>query len=96
MPIRNDKSNDSGNEMVKVCSNMTTITKEHKIVLIGDSQPRGCAVRLKNYENRKLNGLAKPGTGVDILVNSARKDIVNLMKRVAIAFCGGYQRCGQQ
>jgi len=84
VPIRNDKSNNSGNEMVKVCSNRTTITKEHKIVLIGDSQSKGCAMRLKNYENSKLNGLVTPGTGVDILVNSARKDVVNLMKRVAI------------
>jgi len=39
-------------------------------------------------ENNKLNGLVKPETGVDILVNPARNDIVNLMKRVAIVFCG--------
>lgn len=66
VPIRNDKSNDSGNEMVKVCSNRTTITKEHKIVIVGNSQSRGCAMRVKNYENNKLNGLVKPGTGVYI------------------------------
>ena len=47
MPIRNDKSNDCGNEMVKVCSNRTTIIKEHEIVIIGDSQSRGCAMRVK-------------------------------------------------
>ena len=89
MPIRNDKSNDSGNEMVKVCSNRTTITKEHKIVIVGNSQSTGCAMRVKNYENNKLNGLVKPGTGVNILVNSARKKIVKLTKRVAIVYCGG-------
>jgi hypothetical protein len=92
--IRNDKSNDSGNEMVKVCSNRTTITKEHEIVIIDNSQSRGCAMRVKNYENNKLNGLVKPGTGVDILVNSARKDIVNLMKRAKIVFCGGVNVVG--
>jgi hypothetical protein len=43
-------------------------------------------MRVKNYENNKLNGLVKPGTGVDILVNSAREDIVNLMKRAAVVF----------
>jgi len=89
VPLRNDKSNDSGNETVKVCCNRTTITKEHKIVLTGDSQSRGCAMRLKNYENNKLIGLVKPGTGVELLLNSARKDAVNLLKRVAIVFCGG-------
>ena len=43
----------------------------------------------ENYENNKLNGLVKAGTGVDVLLNSARKDAVNLMKRVVIVFCGG-------
>jgi hypothetical protein len=85
VPIRNDKPNDSGNEMVKVCSNRTTVTK----LIIGDSQSTGCALRVIKYENNKLNGLVKPETGVDILLNSARKDIVNLMERVAIVFCGG-------
>jgi len=85
VPIRNDKPNDSGNEMVKLCSNRTTVTK----LIIGDSQSRGRAMRLIKYENNKLNGLVKPETGVDILLNSARKDIVNLMKRVATVFCGG-------
>jgi len=44
--IRNDKSNDSGNEMVKVCSNRTTITKEHTV------NPED--FRLKNYEKINL------------------------------------------
>jgi hypothetical protein len=89
LSIRNDKSNDSGNEMVKVCSNRATITKEHEIVITDNSQSRGCAMRVKNHENNKLSGLVKPRTGVDILVNSERKDIVNLMKRAEIVFCGG-------
>ena len=80
MPIRNDKSNDSGNEMVRVCSNRTTIIKENLNVIICDSHSRGRATRVKNYVSYKLNGLVKPGTGIDILANSARKNRVTLMK----------------
>jgi hypothetical protein len=46
-------------------------------------------MRVKNHVNNKLNALVKPGTGLNILVNSERKDIVNLMKSDAIVFCGG-------
>jgi hypothetical protein len=91
VPIRNDKSNYSGNKMVKVCSTRTTVTK----LIKGDSQSRRCAMRVTNYENNKLNGLVKPETGVDILVNSARKDTVNLMKSCD-CFLWQCQCCGYQ
>ena len=47
---------------------------------MGDSHSTGCTMRMKNYLNNKfeVNDLVKLETGVDILVNSARKDIVNL------------------
>jgi hypothetical protein len=44
--------------------------------------------------SNKLNPLVTPGTGVNILVNSERKDIVNLMKSYVIVFCGGANAVG--
>ena len=45
-------------------------------------------MRVKNYLNNKseVNGLVKPGTGVDTVLNSAIKGIVNLTKSDVIVF----------
>jgi glutamate racemase len=59
VPLRKDKTNDSGNEIVKVCSNRTKITKEHKIVIIGNTHFIVCAMRVKNYLNTKFEILNK-------------------------------------
>jgi hypothetical protein len=34
-------------------------------------------------------GLVKPGVGVEILVKSAMRDMVNLTKSDVVVFCGG-------
>ena len=88
MPLRKDKTNDGGNEIVEVCSNRTKITKEHKIVIIGNTHSRVCAMRVKNYLNNKfeVSGLVKPRTGVYIVLNSTIKDIVDLTKSDVIVF----------
>jgi hypothetical protein len=41
MIIRNSKFSNSDNVMVKLYDDRTTISKEHKIVIIGDSHSRG-------------------------------------------------------
>lgn len=86
MPLREDKTNDGGNEIV--CSNRTKITKEHKIVIIGNTLSRVCAMRVKNYLNNKfeVNDLIKPRTSVCIVLNSKIKDILNLTKSDVIVF----------
>jgi hypothetical protein len=76
--------------MVKVCSKTTTITK----LIIGYSQSRGCAMRVTNYENNKLNGLVKPETGVEILVNSTRYSEFN--EKSSDFFLWQCQCCGYQ
>jgi hypothetical protein len=57
--------------MVKIYNDRTTISKEHKIVIIGDSHSRGYAAEVKRFEE---TGLVKPGTGDEILVKSAMND----------------------
>jgi phosphoheptose isomerase len=88
VPLRKDKTKDGGNEIVKVCSKRTKITKEHKIVIIGNTHSTVCAMRVQNYLNNKfeVNGLVKPRTGVYIVLNSTIKDIVNLTKSDVIVF----------
>jgi hypothetical protein len=80
--LRKDKSNNSGNEMVKVYNNRSRVRKEHKIVIIGDSHSRGHAMGVKNHLNNNFEviGLVKSGAGAEILVKSALSDIVNLTK----------------
>lgn len=88
MPLRKDKTNDGCNEITKVCSNRTKITKEHKIVIIGNTHSIVYAMRVKNYLNDKfeVNGLVKPRTGVYMVLNSTFKDRVNLTKSDVIVF----------
>jgi len=88
VPLRKDKTNDGGNEIVKVCSNRIKITKEHKTVIISNTHSIVCAMRVKNYLNNKfeVNGLVKPRTGVYIVLNSTFKDRVNLTKSDVIVF----------
>lgn len=61
--------------MLKVYSDRTTIMKEHKRVIIGDSSARGYAVVVKNHMADKIEaiGLVNPGV-------AAVSDIVNLTK----------------
>jgi hypothetical protein len=53
---------------------------KHKLVIIGDSQARGCAVRVKNLISDKFEicGFMKLGSGVNILIKSAKNEIMNL------------------
>ena len=77
--------------MIKVHTNKDGITKKHKIVIIGDSHLRGQAKKVKNHLNKNFEviSLVKPGAGVEILVNSANNDIMNLTKIDAVVLRGG-------
>jgi len=88
VPLRKNKINDGDKKIVKVCSNRTKITKEHKIVIIGNTHSTVCAMRKNNYLNNKfeVNGLVKPRTGVYIVLKSTIKDTVNLTKSDVIFF----------
>jgi hypothetical protein len=57
----------------------TTIRKEHKIVIIGDSHSRGYAVEVKSHLTNTFEviSLVKPGAGAEILVKSATSDKFN-------------------
>jgi hypothetical protein len=89
---RNDKVIVSDSDAsVNMLSKLPSQRKEHKIMIIGDSHVRGCSVRVKNLLSNKfeVNGPVKPGTGTDVLTNSAKNDVRKLTKRDVILFWGG-------
>ena len=69
----------------KVKSSNSFRSKDHKVLIIGDSHIRLCAVNVKS----EVKGLVKPGAGSGTLVNSANSDITNLTKSDFVIFCGG-------
>jgi hypothetical protein len=89
---RNDKVIISDSEAsVNMLSKLPSQRKVHKIMIIGDSHARGCSERVKNLLSNKfeVNGLVKPGTGTDVLTNSAKNEVRKLTKRDVIVFWGG-------
>ena len=50
--------------------------KDYKIIIVGDSHARGCAVRMNEYfsENVEVRGYVKPGVSADILIKIASND----------------------
>jgi hypothetical protein len=53
--------------------------KDHKVLIIGDSQTRLCATNIKAEIKDKydVQGLVKPGAGAGILAKTANSDITN-------------------
>jgi hypothetical protein len=63
---------------------------KHKLVIIGDGHARGCAVRVKSLSDKfEICGFEKLGSGVNILMKSAKNEVINLTKRDVIIFWGG-------
>jgi hypothetical protein len=66
-------------------------SKDHKVLIIGDSHIRLCAANVKSEikDSYDVQGLVKPGAGSGTLVNSANSDTTNLTKNDFVIFCGG-------
>ena len=65
--------------------------KDQKILIIGDSHTRLWTQNVKSHikENFLVQGLVKPGAGVDVLVTTANSDIASLTKNDVVIICGG-------
>ena len=65
--------------------------KDQKILIIGDSHTRLWTQNVKSHikENFLVQGLVKPGAGVDVLVTTANSDITRLTKNDVVIICGG-------
>jgi len=78
-------------------SSKSSYVKDHKVLIIGDSHARNCAANVKSdiRGNFKVQGPVKPGSGTDILVNSANCDIMSLSKSDVLIFCRGPNDVGK-
>ena len=67
------------------------VEKKYKIMVIGDSNARGCAGEIKFNvdEGFEVQGLVNPGTGVNIITTSAKIDIEQLSKKDMVVVRGG-------
>jgi hypothetical protein len=72
-------------------SSKSSCMKDHKVLIVGNSYGRNCAANVQTdiRGNFKVQGLVKPGTGTDILLNSANNDIMSLSKSDVLIVCGG-------
>jgi hypothetical protein len=71
--------------------------KEHKIFILGDSHTRKCVANVKPHlsDNFEIEGLVKPGSGVEILGSCAKNAFKNLSKRDVIVFSGDANDIGK-
>lgn len=71
--------------------------KKHKIIIIGDSHARGCTSGIKYNldEDFEVQGFVDPGTGVEIITNSAKVDIEHLTKQDVTVIWGGSKDVGK-
>jgi len=67
------------------------LTKEdHKVILIGDSHATDCAEKISNYLGNvyEVTGYVHPSTGLEVITNSAKKEIVHMMQKDVVILCG--------
>ena len=98
IPIsRNNKVNTERTVKINNCSSATQHNKAHKILIIGDSHIRNRAANVKSNikSNFKVQGVVKPGAGVEILTNSMINEIKSLSKSDVVVFCGGAKDVGR-
>ena len=57
--------------------------KKHTIIVTGDSHAQGCAAEIKSNldEDFKVQGFVNPGTGLNTIITSAKRDIQQLSKQ---------------
>jgi hypothetical protein len=86
----------NGLELGKI-RGMTNISRrklkneDHKVILIGDSHARECAEKISNYlgNSYEVTGYVNPGTGLEVITNSAKKEIDRLTQKDVVIVCGG-------
>jgi hypothetical protein len=72
-------------------------TKDHKVLIIGESHLRNCAANIKSTikDNFEVQGIVKPGAGANVLKKSVEKKIRSLTKKDVVVFCGGANDIGR-
>ena len=65
--------------------------KDHKVILIGDNLARNCAEKKSNYLGNayEVTGYVHPSTGLEVITNSAKKEIAHMMQKDVAIVCEG-------
>jgi hypothetical protein len=65
--------------------------KDHKVILIGDSHARECAEKISHSlgNSYEITGFVNPGTGLEVITNSAKKEIDHLTQKDVVVVSGG-------
>jgi len=94
---RSNKLSTKKTVKTKYYGSTTQHNKAHKILITGDSHVTNCAANMKSNirDNFKVQGVAKPGAGADILANSVIREIKRLSKNDVVVFCGGAKHVGR-
>jgi hypothetical protein len=71
--------------------------KKHRIIVIGDSHGRGCAAEIKSNldEDFEVQGFINPGTELNNIITSAKRDIQQLSKQDVVVVWGGSKDVGK-
>jgi hypothetical protein len=74
-----------------------TLKKDHKVILIGDSRAWECAERISNYlgNTYEVTGYVNPGSGLEVITYSAKKEIDHLTPKYVVVVCGGANNIGK-
>ena len=70
--------------------------KKHKIIIISDSHARGgtSGIKYNLDEDFEVQGFLDPGTGVEMITNSAKVDIEHLTNQDVIVVWGDSKDVG--
>jgi len=71
--------------------------KKHRIIVIGNSHARGCAAEIKSNldEDFEVKGFLNPGTELNSIITSAKRDIQQLSKQDVVVVWGGSKDVGK-
>jgi len=78
---------------VKVLDNKAKYSKcaKHKILVIGDSHLRGCAVKMITSSDTRFDvcGIVKPGSNTELLIETAKSEVGKLTMNDFLIICSG-------
>ena len=71
--------------------------KKHRIIIIGDSHAQGCAAEIKSNldEDFEVQGFVNPGSGLDTIITSVKRDIQQLSKQDVVVVWEGSKDVGK-
>jgi hypothetical protein len=76
---------------IKSVTNTHLRKNDHKVILTGDSHARECAAKISDYlgNSYEVTGYVNPTTGLEMITNSAKKEIHHMTQKDVVTVCEG-------